>query len=187
MTITQIYSGTPSNGIANTDLFIDASAIFMVAPDITDEVELDFYLQVEVETENRLLKLNPEYRLNTVVLFPVPDELRNCNLNMYGVILTTFPVAIEVYVIFKNTNTEDLLQEILEEIQGTRTELRAEIARNLATDVAFALAQQQVDLGLGIIASSLAPITAGVSATAVPSFANSTGILAPITIGGLLS
>ncbi|AUC61800.1 hypothetical protein AA637_11870 [Cyanobacterium sp. HL-69] len=186
MTIAQIYSGTPNNGIANTDLFIDGSAIFMVAPDLTDEVELDFYLQVEIDTENRLLKLNPEYRLDTVVLFPVPDELRNCNLNMYGVILTTFPVAIEVYVIFKNTDTEELLQQIYEEILALRQEFALEQARNIATDIAFALAGQQLSIGLGILATGLIPITGGVSSTAVPAFGGSTSILAPVTIGGLL-
>lgn len=186
MTITQIYSGSSNSGIANTDLFIDGSALFLVAPDLTDEVEIDFYLQIEVGTENRLLKLNPEYRLDTVVLYPVPDELRGCNLNMYGVILTTFPVALEVYVIFKEFDIQSKLEEILDEVLGLKQDFAIEQSRNIATDVAFALAQQQVNIGLGILATGLVPITGGVSATAVPAFSGSTGILAPVTVGGLL-
>lgn len=186
MTITQIYKGKPENGIANTDLFIDGSAIFMVAPDITDELELDFYLQVIVNTENRLVKLNSEYRLETVSIFPVPEELRNAKLSMYGVILTTFPIDIEVYVIFKETDIENRLQEILEEIQGFRTEFRIETAREIASDIATALASQQTNFGLGILSASLAPLTLGASASAVPVFAGATGILTPVTLIGLL-
>ena len=186
MTITQIYSGSPTNGIANTDLFIDGSAIFMVAPDITDEVELDFYLQVMMGSENRLLKLNAEYRLDTISIYPIPDELRGCNLNMYGIVLSTVSIAIEVYCIFKEVDDRILLEQILQEILDFRNEFRLAQARNIATDTVFALAQQQVNIGLGILATGLVPITGGVSSTAIPAFSSSTGILAPVTVGGLL-
>lgn len=189
MTVTRVYNGTPNNEtITFTEPITDAVAIYAIAPDITDEIEIDFYLQLEISpSSNRLIRLNDNFTLDTIVVYPIPLAFQDLQeLTVYGAFTSSLNVNIEIWVVDKETAIEDLLQEIYDQLLELRQDFAIEQARNIATDVAFALAQQQVSLGLGILSTGLIPITGGVSGTAVPVFSGSTGILAPVAIGGLL-
>ncbi len=189
MTVTRVYNGTPSsNVITFTESITKAVALYVIAPDITDEIEIDFYLQLEISpSSNKLIKLNDNFILDTIVVYPIPLAFQDLqDLTIYGAFTSSLNVNIEIWVVDKETTIEDLLQEILEQLLELKQDVAFEQARNIATDIAFALSQQQVSIGLGILATGLIPITGGVSSTALPFFSGGTGILTPVTFGGLL-
>lgn len=192
--IRRIYNGTPdSNIINNTASIGDATALFMLAPDSTAEWEIDFYLQLEISPfQNRLIRLNDSFVMDTVVVYPIPMELQRTGLNIYGAFTGEVGTNIEIYAIEKETAdfTCDLT-EVLDAINDFRLQFTVEQLRNIATDIAFALSLQQTNFGLGVLSASLAPLTLATnpllpSSVAVPAFAGATGTLTPVTIIGLL-
>lgn len=187
MTITRIYSGTPTNGIGTTLNFSNASALYMIAPDITDEIEVDFYLQFAISIlDNRLLKLNETYTLDTLSIYVIPNELLELNREMYGVFTTSSNIGIEIYVIESDFSVRQSLEEILQQIRDFRNQFAVDSAREIATDLTFALADTQLNLSLSALMTSLAPITAGGSLTGIPALGTASATLTPLLGGALL-
>lgn len=187
MTITQIFNGTATNGIGTTVNFKKAVALYMVAPDITDEIEIDFYLQFAISpTDNRLLKLNDSFTLDTVSIYAIPLELSSLDQNFYGVFTTSSNISIEIYAIEGQNNFVCDFEEILQEIQDFRNQFTIEQARNIATDISFAIAETQQNIALSLLATSLSPLTVGASLSVFPPLTTATSILAPIALGGTL-
>lgn len=187
MTITRIFNGTATNGVGITSNFSNASALYMVAPDITDEIEVDFYLQFSLSlVENRLLKLNETFTLDTLSIYVIPEELRQLDKEFYGVLTTSSSVTLEIYAIESEFSVEDKLEEILQQIKDLRTQVTVDTTREIATDIAFALADTQLNLAIGALATSLAPLTLSGSLTALPPLTTSTATLSPILTGTLL-
>lgn len=187
MTITRIYNGTPVNGIGTTLNFSNASALYMIAPDITDEIEVDFYLQFAISIfDNRLLKLNESYTLDTLSIYVIPNELLELDREMYGVFTTSSNIALEIYVIESDFSVKESLEEILQQIKDFRTQFATDTTREIATDLTFALADTQLNLALGALATSLSPLTLGASVVGtLPALATSTTTLTPL-LGTLL-
>lgn len=188
MTTTRIFSGTTTNGIGTTANFKNATALYMVAPDITDEIEVDFYLQFAISaTDNRLLKLNESFTLDTVSVYVIPLELQGLEQDFYGVFTNTSNIAVEIYTIDRvESAVEDDLEEILQEIKDFRTQFTIEQAREIATDLAFALAEAQQNIALGFLATSLSPLTVGGSLSVLPALGTATSTLSPILGSALL-
>lgn len=193
-TITRIYNGTPDGNIINNTASIgDATALFMVTPDSINEWEVDFYLQLEITPfQNRLIKLNDSYVMDTTVVYPIPYELQGTGLTIYGAFTGQIGTTIEIYAIHKQQSEYSCdLTEVLDAISDFRAQFTLEQLRSIATDIAFALSLQSTNFGLGILSASLAPLTLATnpllsSAAAVPAFAGATGILTPVTVIGLL-
>lgn len=184
MTITRIFNGTSTNGIGITSNFSNASALYMIAPDTTDEIEVDFYLQFAISlVDNRLLKLNESYTLDTLSVYVIPDELRQLDKEFYGVFTTSSSIALEIWVIESENSLQCDLEEVLQAIRDFRTQFTIEQVRQIATDAAFAIAEGQQNIALGFLATSLAPITGGVSLTALAPLGTANLTLTPITLG----
>jgi hypothetical protein len=184
MTITRIFNGTSTNGIGITSNFSNANALYMVAPDITDEIELDFYLQFAISpTDNRLLKLNENFTLDTLSIYVIPEELKQLDKEFYGVFTTSSPVTVEIWVMESENSLQCDLEEVLQAIRDFRTQFTIEQVRQIATDAAFAIAEGQQNIALGFLAGSLAPITAGASLATLAPLGTANLTLTPITLG----
>lgn len=175
MTIARIYNGNlDSQAINRTNSLQGAIGFFVIFPDSTDELEIDFYLQVEVtNSENRLLKLNETYTVNTLSLYTIPMELQGTGLNIYGAIISTFSISIEVWAIYSNSTLEDI-KDKLEEID-------LKLQTDLAFEVAQTLNEIQQNIALTAIATGLLPITGGVSGGAIPALTAGSTLLLPFT------
>ena len=176
MTIKRVFNNTLSTeNINRTDSLKGAIGFFIVFPDSADELEIDFYLQVEVtNTENRLLKVDETYTANTLSLYTIPMELQGSGLNLYGSIIGTFSLFVEVWGIFSYSTLEEIkdqgdrIENIL--IQNRILQL-AEIGNEIAQNTA-----------LTILAGSLAPITAGTSLGAITPLQGSNALLTPLLL-----
>ena len=176
MTIKRVFNGNLNPEDTNkTESLKGAIGFFIVFPDSTDELELDFYLQVEVtNTENRLLKVDETYTANTLSLYTIPIELQGTELNIYGAILSTFPLFVEVWGIFSYSTLEEIKD------QGDRIENILIQNRIIEyAQIANAIAQ---NTAISIIAGSLAPVTVGTSLGAVPLLQGSNATLTPLLL-----
>jgi hypothetical protein len=120
MTTTRIYNGTPNANIINNTAFCNgATALYMLWSEV-GEVELDFYLQLEITaTTNRLIKLNDFFILDTVAVYPIPYELQHLQYNIYGAFITDINSSVEVYAIYSEVNLrtiDDKLTDIQQRI-----------------------------------------------------------------------
>lgn len=183
MAVSQVYSGTLQPNILNQTLkFQNSIGILINAPDITDEIEINFYLQIEPFeqfSDNRLIQLNPEYQANTLTCYTIPAEYQYTGLNLYGVILASFSIACEVWVIAQDLN----LETITDQLNNIELELS-----NLAIEV------QNSDCDLtstnnliNWIISALLSITTGVPLPALPSGGGGGGnsYFLPFVLGSL--
>lgn len=187
MTVTRIFNGSATNGIGTTANFRNAVALYMIAPDITDEVEIDFYLQFAISpTDNRLLKLNDSFTLDTLSIYVIPLELSALEQDFYGVFTTTSNITVEIYAIEGQNSLACDLEEVLQEIRDLRTQFTIEQARETAFDVAFALAEAQQNIALGFLATALSPLTIGGSLSALPPLTTASTSLTPILGSALL-
>lgn len=120
MSLTRVFNGTLDSSTLNiTDSFKDATGLFMVMPSITDEFELDFYLQLEVESiagSNRLIRLIETFRQDTILVFAIPLEFQLTGLSMHGTLLPTVNLPCEVWVIHQEV-TLKTVYELLEDFE----------------------------------------------------------------------
>jgi hypothetical protein len=163
MTIELIYSGVPStNTITNTQKFINGKAIYLVAPDITDEVEIDFYLQLEISnSDNRLITLNEEFRADTLRVFTIPEQYQDTNLELYGAFTNTLNIALEIYVILADVTLESIsddLQEVINGISGIaedrETEETIKLILQVITTIATGNPLPALPSGLGALSGA---------------------------------
>ena len=187
MTIELIYSGVPStNSITNTQKFTNGKAIYLVAPDITDEVEIDFYLQLEIGIDdNRLITLNEEFRADSIRVFTIPEQYQDSDLELYGAFTNTLNIALEIYVILADITLKSLSQQV-NEIKDTLAQIQQSQATELTSEVAQAINAIEQNISLAIFSTSLAPLTFGTSLSAFNPLEQGTTALLPFISGQLL-
>jgi hypothetical protein len=163
MTIELIYSGVPStNTITNTQKFTNGKAIYLLAPDITDEVEIDFYLQLEISnSDNRLVTLNEEFRADTVRIFTIPEQYQDTNLELYGAFTNTLNIALEIYVILADVSLQIIADDLQEVINGidniaedTTTEETIKLILQVITTIARGNPLPALPSGLGALSGA---------------------------------
>lgn len=179
MPTTRLYSGsTNPSAINRTTAIENAVGLFIVSPDIADEIEIDFYLQLEVSPlDTRLVKLNESLAIDTLTVYQIPQEYQNTGLRVYGAFITTLPVSVEVWAITQNCTQQEVC-EIVTEIQSVVTENR-NLNRILTAN------QIVQNVTLGIFATAWSPLTFGATATALPVLTGGANLLLPVG-GGLL-
>ncbi len=162
-----------------TESFSDGIAFFVEAPDISDELELDFYLQFAVNGfQNKGVKLTPEPIADTLFLYIIPEELSNTGEQFYASFISNTSTAIEVWIIKKDTSLatiDEKLEEILLEVDGVEEGILA----NLTLDIAQTINAINQNISLGVLQASLAPLTLGTSTVSLPALTGSTAQLAP--------
>lgn len=188
-TITRIFNGTIDPATVNrTDAFGNATALYMVAPDSTLELELDFYLQLEIDgVTNRLIRLNDNYTLDTITVYPIPIELQGLGIPIYGVIIGGQSVAVEVYMIQRGSGGEgsigcdltevtDKLNTIDSKINIVEETILSQIKRESLADNTIEFALSQIATGLGFMSVQTSVTTAGYN-PALPFFSSSAILL----------
>ncbi|WP_324281577.1 hypothetical protein VKI22_10505 [Cyanobacterium aponinum UTEX 3221] len=181
MAVKRVYNGTPNGAsITNTESIKGAIALYMIAPDISDEIEIDFYLQLEISaTDNRLVRLNENFTLDTVVIYPIPLEFQFTDLNIYGAFTSSLGQNVEIWAIVPENSLADLPDQIEETLKLQRADLAIEVAQ--------AVNAIQQSITLGAIGASLAPLTLGGSALTLPALAGATaGLTTAINTAQLL-
>ncbi len=172
MTIKRIYSGLATGQQINrTEEITGATAIFLLAPDISDEIVIDFNLQFPVSaTQNKLIILNENNTLDSFFVYPIPSEYQEAD-KLYGAFLTTENINIEIYAFFPEISLKTIKEQI-EEIRETQKQRviidSLEIGNELAQNTA-----------LIALSSALIPITGGLSTTALPPLTAGSSLLLP--------
>ncbi len=163
MSIERIYSGAGSgDAILNTDSFRNGKAIYIIAPNITDELEIDFYLQVDIgDQQRRLLTLTNDFRADTVRFFVIPEELINSNLDLYVAFSNTLGITIEIFVVLADITLESIsddLQEITNGIaniaEDTTTEEAIELIVHILTAISAGNPLPALPSGLGALSGA---------------------------------
>ena len=167
-----------------TESLKDCSAFYILAPDITDEVIIDFYLQYEVEpSRSQGIQITPEPIADSMFIYEIPQQYGNTDFDIYGVLTSDVPTTIEVWGITQDLSLKTIdenLNEILEIVK--RSERKVDLNNVLQVgDLGNEIAQ---NTALGILSTGLAPITAGTSLTAVPVLAGSNSIITPLLTAG---
>lgn len=176
MTTQRIFTGTanPAN-INRTNRVKDVAGFFVVAPDIADEVEIDFYFQVEVSPlQNRLIKLNQSSTVDSLSLYIIPEELQTTGLTGYGAFITTFPLNVEVWAIYQDFSRQDLENKL--------DEIDAKVTTSETLNKIITANQLQQNITLGIFATALSPLTFGGTAVALPALQAGSSLLLPFGI-----
>jgi hypothetical protein len=132
MSITKVFDGIANTNTENlTALVNGATGFYIVAPDLSEEIELDFYVQFELNIfeRNKRIRIQDDITLSdTLTLIPLPEELRNINSNNIKLLfLTDIQFYLEVYIIIpdKFDGEEDLeeiktqLTELLEKVESS--------------------------------------------------------------------
>jgi hypothetical protein len=163
MTIKRVFNGAISpNSYGISDLIEDALSIYIVNPDSTNEVNLDLFLQLEINIfENRQIRLSDGItEINTETLINIPNEYSYCELNKRIAIYSSFTVNIEVYCIYQEFSIDtSLLNTIKGKIDNLTT---SQNINNLAT-AGIVVNQISQNVALGVLGASLAPYTLGAS------------------------
>lgn len=178
---TQVYNGaTNSNGLTVTNQFSKSSFLYFIAPDTTDDYEIDCFLQLELGSEVKRIPLET-IALKTNNVITIPAEYRNCGLPQRLAMITDEVVTIEAYSVECFCCGQEELQEILNRLAIADFKDNLTLTNQLLQDYAIsALA--------GSLGAALAPVTAGLSA-AIP--ASVLPVLAPaqtyLPIAGVLT
>ena len=120
-----VFNGRATKNKFNlTDSLADVTAIYINAPDISDELDIDFYLQLAVSpSNNQIIPLTFSNLLNTLLVYEIPEEYRDTGFNIYGVVIVSFNVTLEIWGITKDISVKsvdekiDILTQQIEEIQ----------------------------------------------------------------------
>lgn len=203
ISVTRIFQGDINpNDIVTTDYFVGGLFLMFVI-DEPDSIGYDFgislLVEIPLDQENRIEVKDvilPSPTRNVASTFDIvyiPEEYSRAKFQCYCGFNSNIEIRnLRCYVVTSDVTLDDInidttiLQEILERISQLQTEFRTETLREIADDIASSLSAQQTNFGLGILSASLAPVTLGASASAVPLFGSATAILAPVTIIGFL-
>ena len=182
--------GIKKNTFYSTSSLNGAVAFYLSAPDIPDEFILSFYLQVEVTTfENRAITITPEPIGDSIFLYLIPTEYQFIEENIHGLLNADFEATIEVWAIYPQVS----LEQIKEQIEQLREDLIAEINENETAIginqllnsgiIGTQIGQLQ---GLTLLATTLAPVTAGTSLTSAAAFELTATSATALLAGGIL-
>jgi len=173
----RIFSGIVQQASYSiTDNIDDALAFYIIAPDDTVDVQIDVYLQLEINLlENRQIRLYEGITENdTRTALTIPKEYQYINIPKKFALYSDFRVSIEVWCIYQNKSVDtDRMVAIQEKLNQLQLQQTAETA--LTAGIAVNAIQQNV--GLGLLAASLAPITLGTSLTTEPPLISGTTTL----------
>lgn len=168
-TATRIFNGTLSSSGENiTNPFSSSSFLYIVAPDTTDDYEIDTFLNVKLGSIVRLVPFGT-YQSSTRDLIVIPQGFRNSGLELRLILIADTSINIEVWEI----STDCCGKEQLDSIETKLNLVGIGTAATLANQLAQDLALEAISVGLG---TALLPITGGLSA-ALP--ATTTPILLP--------
>ena len=173
-----------------TESLADASAFYVSAPDIADEIIVEFYLQFEATASNNQgIQLTPEPIANSIFIYLIPQEFRNTGFNLYGLIKSQVATTIEVWAVIPEVS----LEQINEKIDQLREDLITEINENETAIginqlfnsgiIGTQIGQLQ---GLTLLATTLAPVTAGTSLTSAAAFEVTATSATALLAGGIL-
>ena len=194
----KVFSGDANTNIVNrTDNLNSAVAFYVLAPDITDELEIDFYLQLEVSTDkNQRIRITPDNFASSLLVYEIPQQYQGLDLNIYGAFLVSFNLSLEVWAITSEVSLKaikekiDLLEEL---IQQSTEQLTTEINDNETASginqllnsgiIGTQIGQLQ---GLTLLATTLAPVTAGTSLTSAAAFELTATSATALLAGGIL-
>lgn len=142
--LSRVFNGVADPSQENlTEPFRNATGILMVAPDITDEIEVDFYLNLDVSAttgKGRTIPLleNPDYRLDTMICFPISQEFQSTNIDMVGAFLVSQPINIEIWLLTPEVSLETVdekIEDVLNLIQQLTEQGNREALNNLFSDI----------------------------------------------------
>ena len=168
-----------------TESLKDCSAFYILAPDITDEVIIDFYLQYEVEpSRSQGIEITPEPLVDSMLIYTIPQQYGNTDFDIYGVLESDVPTTIEVWAITQDLSLKTIdekLDAILEVSESTqqRVDLNnvlqiGDLGNEIAQNTAFSL-----------LSGSLSVVTGGTSLSAVPVLTASTSSITPLLTAGI--
>lgn len=132
-TTTRIYNGLLSTAQANvSDTFRDATFLYLVAPDITEQFEIDCFLNIGVSIFNkRLIRLENLNVMNTELCTPIPLEYRFSGMDMNLVMYPSEGINLEAYAV----STGCCGQADLDDIKTRLTRIEGELLTKVALDV----------------------------------------------------
>jgi hypothetical protein len=131
--VTSIFNGQLQPTGTNTDGFNNADYAIIVTPTLTDDISIDTFLQLELANQNRLVPLTPVNILDNTQVTLIPPQFKLGNqFNLYLFIVPSEPINAEILVV---NNTDDKLDEILEEVKGTQEEENEEVATDVLNDL----------------------------------------------------
>lgn len=155
---TQIYNATTSTNSLNvSNQFSAASFVYAIAPDTTDDYEVDIHLNIQLGLEVKRVPLDKIFiRTNNVIT--IPSEYRSCGLSMRIIMITDEPVKIELYAVECYCCGKEELDEILLKLTFNDVKQNLLLTNQLLQD--YAISALATSLG-----ASLAVVSAGVSAS----------------------
>ncbi|BAQ67067.1 hypothetical protein [Geminocystis sp. NIES-3709] len=141
---TRIFNGTPTASVINNTAYCNgATALYMLCPDTVGEVEIDFYLQLELSpTTNRLVRLTESFTMDTVVIYSIPQELQLIDYNIYGAFTTSVNNYIEIWAIYSRVTLENVMDKL--------EELEVDNAEPIPQDILDYIVQVLASLSLGL-------------------------------------
>lgn len=123
MALTQVFNSTTNPTQPNlSSRFTDAIAFFIIAPDLTVEVEIDVFLQIylpfnqvrniplgKISEQTVLLNLT-----DTETLSVIPEELIDTDLEMSLLFLPSQAFALEAWIVTKQVTLLALQQQLVD-------------------------------------------------------------------------
>ena len=117
MTVTKIYGGVPSESLEVSESFSNGKLIYITAPDITDEIEIDLYLQYQVNGfDNKLIQLNAEFRALSILVYTIPVQFQDEN-DIYIAFSSSLNTTIEIWVVAEDASNQVLLEKLNQILQ----------------------------------------------------------------------
>ena len=123
MTVSTVFSGVAQTGVINTsDGFNNATAVFIQAPLLTVEVEIDIYLQVAhiplvgapvIRNCPLSISLGDSLKVNqidTEIVLPIPFEFSATGLQMGLAFVVSQPVTLTIYIAKKTCTLETICE-----------------------------------------------------------------------------
>ena len=185
MSSKRVFNQSVNTGVEyRTESLASACAFYVSAPNIDDEIIVEFYLQFEATASNNQgIQLTPQPIAETIFIYLIPQEFRNTGFNLYGVIKSRNATTIEVWAITQDLSLETInekLEQLIEEVNNNE----AKIDLNNALQVGDLANELQQNISLGLLSGSLSVITAGTSLSALPPLTTGSSIITPLLSAG---
>jgi hypothetical protein len=100
ITTTKIFNGnTSASELTVSSQFSNASFIYLIFPDSSDEIAIDSYLQVELDSNTFRLIPVVKYEIDSESIVVIPEELKNTDIKMRLVLNASSSDFVEIYVV----------------------------------------------------------------------------------------
>ena len=168
-----------------TESLKDCSAFYILAPDITDEVIIDFYLQYEVEpSRSQGIEITPEPLVDSMLIYTIPQQYGNTDFDIYGVLTSDVPTTIEVWGITQDLSLKTI-DEKLNEILGVTESTQQRVDLNNVLQIGDLGNEIAQNTAFSLLSGSLSVVTGGTSLSAVPVLTASTSSITPLLTAGI--